>query len=164
MHLPAVVMNMFYTGLGIARSLGERGFPVIGLSAQRGIYGNFTRYAKTVFCPDSRNEPEALLAFLLQWGAKNRERAIVFPTRDDDVLFLDRYRRELEPYFILAIAPGEALEACLNKWETYLWARKAGVPAPKSWIVDGERSLAAVLPEVTYPCVMKPVSSHDWRK
>ena len=54
---PAVVMNMFYTGLGIARSLGEHKIPVIGLTSQRGIYGNFTRYAKTVFCPDSRREP-----------------------------------------------------------------------------------------------------------
>jgi len=32
----AVVMNMFYTGLGIARSLGEQGIPVIGLTAQVG--------------------------------------------------------------------------------------------------------------------------------
>ena len=33
-------MNMFYTGLGIARSLGEHGVSVIGLSAHRRIYGN----------------------------------------------------------------------------------------------------------------------------
>jgi hypothetical protein len=42
---PAIVMNMFYTGLGIARSLGERGVPVVGLTARRGAYGNWTRYA-----------------------------------------------------------------------------------------------------------------------
>ena len=34
MKPPAVVLNMFYTGLGIARSLGEQGIPVIGLSAE----------------------------------------------------------------------------------------------------------------------------------
>src|ERR1039458_4676874 len=84
----AIVMNMYYTGLGIARSLGEHGIPVLGLTAQRGIYGNFTRYAKTVSSPDSRSEPEALLAFLLQIGRQLKDRAIVFPTRDDDLLFL----------------------------------------------------------------------------
>ena len=55
----AVVMNMFDTGLGIARSLGSRGIPVIGLSAQSGVYGNATRYAKVLPSPDSKAEPEA---------------------------------------------------------------------------------------------------------
>ena len=41
-------MNLFYTGLGIARSLGDAGIPVIGLTARRSAYGNFTRHAKTV--------------------------------------------------------------------------------------------------------------------
>ena len=44
-------MNMFYTGLGIARSLGEKGIPVIGLSAHRGVYGEYTRYAKIMRSP-----------------------------------------------------------------------------------------------------------------
>ena len=59
MRPTAYVMNMFYTGLGIARSLGEHGIPVVGLTAQRAFYGNYTRYAKAVFSPDSRHEPEA---------------------------------------------------------------------------------------------------------
>ena len=59
----AVVMNLFYTGLGIARSLGERGIPVVGLTSQHRIYGNFTRYASVRFCPDSRSEPGSLLPF-----------------------------------------------------------------------------------------------------
>ena len=33
----AVVMNLFYTGLGVARSLGEKGVRVIGLTAHRRI-------------------------------------------------------------------------------------------------------------------------------
>ena len=67
MRPTAVVLNMFYSGLGIARSLGEHGIPVIGLTAQRGIYGNFTRYAKVVHAPDSRKEPEALLHSSSAW-------------------------------------------------------------------------------------------------
>ena len=54
MRPTAIVMNLFYTGLGIARSLGERGIPVIGLSAHRGIYGSYTRYAEVRSSPDSR--------------------------------------------------------------------------------------------------------------
>ena len=111
----ALVMNMYYTGLGIARSLGEHGVPVIGLTAQRRIYGRFTRYAKTVHCPDSRNEPEKLLAFLLRLSGRIGHRSVIFPTRDDDLVFLDRFRRELEPKFVLAAPGGAVLQACLDK-------------------------------------------------
>src|SRR5215204_5020186 len=77
----AVVMNMFYTGLGIARSLGTRGVPVIGLSAKAGVYGNFTRYAKLLRCPDSREEPGRLLEYLIALGRKSDGKSILFPTR-----------------------------------------------------------------------------------
>lgn len=159
----AVVMNMFYTGLGIARSLGERRVPVIGLTARHRIHGNFTRYAKCIFVPDSRKEPEALLERLLELGPRMGRR-VIFPTRDDDVLFLDRYRGQLERYFILAIPESTVVNACLNKWETHQWAQKAGIAAPRGWLVEEAADLHRILGEVTYPCVLKPVASHHWHQ
>lgn len=164
MRPTAVVLNMFYTGLGIARSLGERGIPVIGLTARRGIYGNYTRYAKTLFCPDSRTEPEALAEWMVRFGRKLSRRAVVFPTRDDDLYFLDRYRADLEPYFSLVMPDGPALEACLDKWETYLWARRLGVPTPECRMVESEDDARRAAREMPYPCVLKPVSAREWRQ
>ena len=160
---PALVMNMFYTGLGIARSLGEHGIPVIGLTSSRRIYGNFTRYAKTVFSPDSRNNPEALLACVLKIGKELGQRGVIFPTRDDDVVWLDRFRKDLEPYFSLVIPDSSIVQSSLSKWETYLWAREAGVATPKCWLIEGAQHLEQIASELTYPCVLKPVSSHHWR-
>jgi len=160
----AVVMNMFYTGLGIARSLGEQSIRVIGLTSHRGIYGNFTRYAKLQSCPDSREQPEALLAFLLRLSEKLGGDAIIFPTRDDDVLFLDRYREQLQGRFIMTLPDTPALEACLDKWETYRSTALAGIPTPRCWIVADRQDLLRIAPELKFPCVLKPVSAHHWRK
>lgn len=160
----AVVMNMFYTGLGIARSLGKHGIPVIGLTSRRGIYGNFTRYAQVKFCPDSREEPEALVSYLLKLGEQFGCPAVIFPTRDDDVLFLDRYRERLSKYFLMAIPRSEVVTACLDKWETYQWAERSHVATPRCWQVENDVSLVRAVEEVTFPCVMKPVSAHLWRK
>src|SRR5262245_15586053 len=129
---PAVVMNMFYTGLGIARSLGELGVPVIGLTTARGIYGCFCRYAKIVRVGDSQSEAELLLRQLIDLGKQLGLRSILFPTRDHDVVFLDRYRDELAPYFLPVIPGPSALEQCLNKWETHTAAKAVGVAAPKA--------------------------------
>jgi len=157
-------MNMFYTGIGIARSLGEQGIPVIGLTAQHGIYGNFTRYARTVFCPDSRNEPQALLPYLLKLGEELGGHSLIFPTRDDDLVFLDRFRQELERHFVVVVPESSALKACLNKWETFVWAQQTGVLTPRCWLIEEEQDLQRILPDLSYPCVLKPVSAHFWRK
>jgi D-aspartate ligase len=163
MSRPALVMNMFYTGLGIARSLGEHGVQVIGLTAQRGVYGNYTRYAKPVLCPDSRNEPQALLDFLVGFGRRLGGRSVIFPTRDHDLVFLDRYREPLAEYFLPVIPESAVLEACLNKWQTSQWALRAGVATPKCWLIEKPDELRAVLPEISYPCVLKPLEAHHWR-
>jgi D-aspartate ligase len=160
----AVVMNMFYTGLGIARSLGEQGIPVIGLTSRSRIYGNYTRYAKLRVCPDSREQPDALLAYLLELGEELGKRAVMFPTRDDDVLFLDRYRDPLSEHFALVIPQPEVVAACLDKWATYLWAGRAGVPSPRCWMVQNQQDLSEAVRDLSFPCVMKPISSHLWKQ
>jgi predicted ATP-grasp superfamily ATP-dependent carboligase len=161
---PAIVMNLFYTGLGIARSLGERGVPVIGLTSRCGVYGNFTRYAKVVLSPDSRERPEELLAFLLDLAARLGRSAVIFPTRDDDLVFLDRFRRQLEPHFRLVAPDHAALNICLSKMETHGAAERAGIAAPRCWLIEDREDLSRAAAEVTYPCVLKPLSSHHWRQ
>jgi predicted ATP-grasp superfamily ATP-dependent carboligase len=90
--------------------------------------------------------------------------AILIPTRDDDVLFLDRFRAELGSRFTLLVPSTTALMACLDKWETYQLAQKAGVPVPATWKIEKPSDLLPVLKELPYPCVLKPLSAHYWRK
>jgi predicted ATP-grasp superfamily ATP-dependent carboligase len=158
-----VVINLFYTGVGIGRSLGSRGVPVIGLTAHRAAYGNFSRYITAVRCADSSSEPERLLPQVIELGRTLNARGVLFPTRDSDLVFLDQYREELEPYFHLVVPPAAALRRCLDKWETHTSAVRAGVPAPKSVVVAGEEDLPRVGTEVGFPCVVKPLASHHWR-
>ena len=156
-------MNLFYTGLGIARCLGARGVRVIGLTAGHGVFGNFTRYADVRHAPDSRTHPDALLRFLLNLGSE-LGRGVLYPTRDDDLIFLNRFRSELSRHFSLVIPEPAALETCLGKWRTHQAACAAGVPSPQSWLVESEEDLPSVAREVTYPCVVKPLIASHWRK
>ncbi len=70
----------------------------------------------------------------------------------------------MEPFFALVL-PGEAaLQASLDKWETTRAATAAGVPSPRSWNVHSKPELLAAAVEYRFPCVMKPVAAHHWRK
>lgn len=160
---PAVVLNLFYSGLGIARDLANRGVRVIGLSAHRGIYGNLSRYCDVRFSPNSQDEPERLADFLLQSGPE-LQGAVVFPTRDADVIFLDTFRQPLQRWYRLAIPPHHCLGNTMDKSLLVRAAAKAGVPVPRTLTVQSAAELARVPDEVGFPCVVKPVSSVHWRK
>src|SRR5215831_10749206 len=65
-EVPVIILNLFYTGLGIARDLAGCSMRVVGLSAHPKIFGNFTRLCEVRSAPNSQERPEALKEFLLQ--------------------------------------------------------------------------------------------------
>lgn len=159
---PVLILNLFYSGLGIARDLAGRGVRVIGLSANRDIYGNHSRYCEVLFCPNSQEEPQELAKFLLDKGPE-LQGAVIFPTRDADVMFLNDFRPELEPWYRLAIPPRPCLRRAMDKGLLVQAAMQAGVPVPRTLTVQNAKDLARVPHEVGFPCVVKPVSSVHWR-
>lgn len=161
--LPAVViLNLSYSGLGIARDMAGHGVHVVGLSSDRKIYGNFTRACEVWFAPDAKREPEKLADFLLS-SVSALGGAVVFPTSDFDVLFLDRFRTSLEPHYRLSIAARDSLLRIMNKQALFLAAVSAGVAAPKTVTVTDAEQLAHAGKEIGFPCVVKPISSIHWR-
>lgn len=159
---PVLILNLFYSGLGIARDLAGRGMRIIGLSAHPQIYGNFSRFCEVRPCPNSQEDPERLFDCLMSL-APELAGSIIFPTRDADVVFLDRYRDQLKPHFRLAIPPRDVLFHVLDKYELVRIADTAGVPVPRTARVTCESDLARVPESVGFPCVVKPISSVHWR-
>lgn len=158
---PVIIMNMFYSGLAIARDLAGTGVRVIGLSADKGAYGNFTRFCEVRFAPDSQAQPEALANYLKAVADELRG-AVIFPTRDADVVFLDRYREELKDYRI-SIPPRDCLARVLDKGSLVEAARAAAVAVPRTMVVPSAQELQRVPEQIGFPCVVKPVSSYLWR-
>ena len=90
---PAVyILNMAYTGLGIARSLANEGVRINGLGSRKWVSGNFSRFAEFKRSPDSQEAPEALSEFLIELAKSSNTKGIIFPTRDHDVIFLKKYQ------------------------------------------------------------------------
>lgn len=159
---PVLILNLFYSGLGIARQMRGRGVRVIGLSANRQIYGNFTRLCEVRFAPNSQEQPEELAEYLLR-NAPQLQGSIIFPTRDADVLFLDRFRGELEPYYRAAIPPRSLLQRVMDKGALVETAVAVGVPVPRTAVISRASELAGAAENIGFPCVVKPVRSVDWR-
>ena len=159
---PVVILNMFYSGLAIARQLHRKGMRVIGLSADRSIYGNFTRLCEVRRAPSSKDNPQGLREFLLQ--AADLHGAVIFPTRDADVVFLDRFRSDLESRYRVAIPPAGCLRRTIDKHELASIALDAGIAVPRTLQLHSAADLDRVAEEVGFPCVVKPVSSFQWHQ
>jgi D-aspartate ligase len=160
---PVIILNLSYTGLGIARDMAGRGVRVVGFTSDEATYGNFTRTCEVWFTPDARLQPEKLADVLLEVGHE-LDGAVIFPTSDFDVLFLDRYRGALEPHYRLSIPPTDCLAKVMDKQALIAAARSADVAAPKTMTVTSFEQLADAAREIGFPCVVKPVSSIHWRK
>lgn len=160
---PAIVLSLYEIGLGIARSLGRRGTEVIGIVSKRDAPGNASRYCKVEYGPDLRDAPDACADYLLAVAGRLGRRAILFPTSDADLLFLDRYREALSESFVLAIPPCEPLHLLMEKGQLAAFAESCGVDSPITRRIGSLHELDAVSDELVYPAVLKPVYANDWR-
>lgn len=160
---PVIILNLCYSGLAIARDLAEHGIRAVGLSADPKCYGNFTRHCEVRLSPDSQEQPLRMAEYLLGM-ARELPGAVVFPTRDADILVLDQHRHDLESRFRLAIPPTKVLFRVLDKHALYQAAREAGVPVPRTIAIRSSADLSRVPAEIGFPCVLKPLSSVHWRQ
>jgi predicted ATP-grasp superfamily ATP-dependent carboligase len=115
------------------------------------------------FAPDSELQAEALCDYLLA-NAHELGGAVIFPTRDLDVAFLDRYRTRLEPHYRVGIAPHEALDKIMDKYVLASIATEVGVPTPRTAVARSASDIDRIGASVGFPCVLKPTRSLHWRE
>lgn len=163
MRPPVVILNLAHSGLGIVRNLHPLGIEMYGVTAERGSWGKWTRLAKVIIGPDSRDEPEALYEKLIGLAHDLRAKPLLLATRDYDVLFVEKFRHGLEQFYSLPMPAPSLVQKILNKWDSVQLAIEAGVPVPATYRARTPEDLEQLIPQLPFPCVVKPVSSVDWR-
>jgi D-aspartate ligase len=164
-RVPVLILNMHYTGLGIARALQGCGAgPIYGLGAHDRMFGNSSRHCQYVQTPDTLLAPEHCRDFLLEFSRQFTTRPLLFPTRDHDLQFIATYYSELvERYSIVAAAP-EMLRKILNKATLYSVAEEIGIPYPATAWINSRSDIERVEGSLTFPVIAKPVFSTQWRR
>lgn len=160
----AIVLGLCPNGLGVVRSLGRMGIPVKGFDYKSGGPGFYSKYAETGLCPNPYLEPDQLCEFLLGQGKILDDKGIFFPTSDEFVLFLSRYRSELSPFFHLALPSAEIIEALLNKRWQYDMAKEHGVPIPQTFYPATKKDIAEIVAAAHYPVIIKPCQTFIWKE
>jgi len=150
----AVVIGGDYQGLGIVRSLGRRGVDVLVVDDERSIarHSRFTTAAVRV--GELRDEQETVRTLLELGERHGLDGWVVFPTREETVAALSRYRDRLTPRFRIPTPAWDVVQWAWDKRKTYEIAAELGIATPRTWLVGSAEQLDAVDGEP--PFAVKP--------
>ncbi len=151
----AVVVGGDYQGLGIARSLGRHGVPVVVLDDEHSI-ARASRYVSAYehVRGDLRDDRDTVRILLDAHRRLGLDGWVLYPTREETVAAIAAHRDELADRFRLVTPGWDAVRAAWDKRETYQRAERLGIPIPRCWFPANESELAAV--DLSRPVVVKP--------
>jgi D-aspartate ligase len=158
----AFVINMGANGLAVARTLGRRGIPVIGVDSQPDAPGFASKYVSKMITEDIVDQPEAVLRDLMRAGNDLKEKGVLIPTSDAALLFLYRYEQRLSEHFLFKVPPERVREAMVNKRLQYEEAKRLNIPQPETFFPTTPKDLDGVVKGVRFPAFIKPLYSHLW--
>ena len=152
-RLPAVVVGGGLNALGIVRSLGQAGIPVIVVDHDPKSPAMRSRYGRKQLC--AALEGEVFVNCLLALAEGRPGKLMLFVTEEKSVNEISVSRATLAPRFFLRLPEHERLMALMHKQGFQELAERVGAPVPRTVRLQGldDLPLAAKL---TYPCVFKP--------
>jgi D-aspartate ligase len=149
-----VVIGGDFQGLGIVRSLGRRGAPSCVIDDEPSI-ARFSRYATHSVRVKDLHDEQKTVDTLLDIGKRlNLKGWILFPTRDETVAALSRYRKVLSEFFRVPTPEWETVKWAWDKRNTYRLAQDLGIPCPKTWFPETLDDVKKI--EATFPLILKP--------
>src|SRR5262245_32798956 len=159
---PVFVLNVYYSGMGIARNLSGRGVGVYGLSSEADAPGMKSRFFDGIYrVPNGRDEPNGLCLKLAEIRNKHEQAPVIFPTRDFDVLFLHEYRRQLGSLY--RIPESGAVPCILDKLELASIAAREGISVPSTIGCSTIEEIQVAARRLRFPVVIKPRFAYQWR-
>jgi predicted ATP-grasp superfamily ATP-dependent carboligase len=126
----AIVIGGDYQGLGIVRSLGQKGVPACVVDDELSIarYSRYcTKFVKLANLRDARVAVDSLLELGRRLHLKGW---VLYPTREELVAALSRYRTELTELFRVPTPNWESVKWAWDKRNTYSLARELDIPTP----------------------------------
>ena len=161
-RIPAVVVGGTDNcgGLGVVRSLGRAGVPVIVVDSARTAPALYSRYAHSVLMPELSGY--AFVQNLLALQARLQSRPVLFLTSDEAALAVSEYRAELQGAYRLRLPEHDRLAALMKKNDFQRLALERGFPTPRSVRIRSFNELPS-LSTLNFPAVVKPsVKTEDY--
>ncbi len=142
--------------LGIIRSLGRQGIPVVATDRSPGALGMLSRYARPHVMRDPVDDPAGFVADLEALGRALPAPGVLFPTHDEAIEAIGPHEAMLGAWFRMPWSPWEHLAPFLDKSAQHAAARRIGFPVPATVEPADEGDVRAAIGQMRFPVVLKP--------
>jgi len=157
---PAIVLSGHTMALGVVRSLGTMGVPVIMVHYDKKDMGHVSKYIKhSIEAPHPETHESQFINVLIDC-AKEYGGGVLFPVSDETVVAVARNKDALNKHFIIACPEWDIVSQYIDKKYTYELADANGVPAPKTIVPQSVEDVENYSKKVDFPCLVKPSQSH----
>ncbi len=161
---PAIVLQASGpNALGIVRSLGRAGVPVIACDHDPHAIGLVSRYADAAVTANPLTEPERFVEDLLELGRGRGRGGVLFTSHDEAIAALGPRQAEIDELFRRPWTPWPAVDAIMDKDHQHAVAREHGFPVPATVTPSGEGDLEAATRDLRFPLVLKPRNAPEFR-
>ena len=150
--------------LGIVRSLGRAGVPVIACDHDPRALGLLSRYATPALTADPLVEPERFVDDLLALGRGPAAGGVLFATHDEALAAIGPREAELDAAFRRPWSEWAVMSRVMDKGHQHAAALAAGFPVPATVTPDGEADVAAAARELRFPVILKPRYAPEFRR
>ncbi len=140
------------SSLEAARSLGKRGFEVVGCSHTRLSSGFFSKYCRKKYLYCSPLEDANKYVDDIKRIIDMEKPDIFFPINEETLIPVLRERDYFEKKLILPLPSNETIEQTLDKVKTLKLAESLGIPCPKT-VKDFKKA--------KYPLIARPRRSRE---
>jgi D-aspartate ligase len=161
---PAVVLQASGpNGLGIIRSLGRRGIPVIACDHDARALGLLSRYATPCFTRHPLTDPEGFAEDVIALGGRLLSPGVLFATHDETLIALGPHEERLAERFLRPWSPWERMRVVMDKSAQHAAAHAIGFPVPATVEPSGEDDAVAAARALRFPVILKPRRAPEFR-
>ena len=155
---PAVVVGDELNALGIVRSLGMAGVPLIKVVTDPAALSARSKYGRIILV--ERTDGESLVKALIGLASQFPEKSVLFVTEEKTVRTISEHRDRLLKFYRFSMPEHERLMALMHKQGFQELAEATGAPIPAVVQLQSVTDISK-LQSLTYPCVLKP-SAKDY--
>ncbi len=159
-YFAAVIGDWHFNTLGMVRSLGERGIPVVYINMSDFGYAESSKYTKKTY--HAKTEKEVIDA-ILQSAEDFNGCPVLFPGSDSAAMFIDNSYNLLKDKCICSGFKGNMLHY-MNKYNMCNYAKEAGFHIPEGFVMQVNEDGFKKLSEYPFPYIVKPLRSVDGLK
>lgn len=156
--IPAVVLQASGpNALGIIRSLGRAGVPVIACDHDPNALGLLSRWAHPYLMSDPVSAPDRFVDDLIMLARRLPEGGVAFATHDEALMAIGPREEEIPAALRRPWSPWADMRRIVDKAEQHAAARRIGFPLPETRKPQAADELPLIAEELRFPVILKPL-------